>query len=154
MSLETRETKLFRRDIPGFCRDIPEVPEKFEKQKFVFNSRPLKKNKTKTESKFASNRREFQKLHAWKPPLELEQIHPNLRSPLGPCPPPPLPRLLRHNTACLRQGGKGYKFGRVCSNSVGCDCGGKKQTPVGLLSAFVGRPWPMIYCRCMLLFFL
>ena len=35
-SLETRETKLFWRDIPGFCRDIPEVPEKFEKTKFVF----------------------------------------------------------------------------------------------------------------------
>ena len=41
MSLETRETKLFRRDIPGFCRDIPEVPEKFEKKKFVFNFRSL-----------------------------------------------------------------------------------------------------------------
>ena len=35
MSLETRETKLFWRLIPGFCRDIPEVPEKFEKRKFV-----------------------------------------------------------------------------------------------------------------------
>ena len=34
MSLETREIKLFGRDIPGFCRDIPEVPEKFEKKKF------------------------------------------------------------------------------------------------------------------------
>ena len=33
--------KLFVRDIPGFCRDIPEVPEKFENKKFVFNSRPL-----------------------------------------------------------------------------------------------------------------
>ena len=32
-SLETREIKLFGRDIPGFCRDIPEVPEKFEKKK-------------------------------------------------------------------------------------------------------------------------
>ena len=42
MFLETREIKLFGRDIPGFCRDIPEVPEKFEKKKFVFNSRPLK----------------------------------------------------------------------------------------------------------------
>ena len=29
------------RDIPGFCRDIPEVPEKFEKNMFGFNSRPL-----------------------------------------------------------------------------------------------------------------
>ena len=27
-SLETREIKLFGRDIPGFCRDIPELPEK------------------------------------------------------------------------------------------------------------------------------
>ena len=37
MYLETREIKLFGfRDIPGFCRDIPEVPEKFDlKKKFV-----------------------------------------------------------------------------------------------------------------------
>ena len=42
-SLETREIKLFWRDIPGFCRDIPEVPEKFEKKKFVFNFRSLSK---------------------------------------------------------------------------------------------------------------
>ena len=40
MSLETREIKLFGRDISGFCWDIPAVPEKFEKKKFVFNSRP------------------------------------------------------------------------------------------------------------------
>ena len=40
-SLETREIKLFGRDIPGFCRDIPEWPEKFEKKKFVFNFRSL-----------------------------------------------------------------------------------------------------------------
>ena len=33
MSLEARETKLFERDIPGFCRDILGVPEKFEKEK-------------------------------------------------------------------------------------------------------------------------
>ena len=32
MSLETREIRLFGRDIPGFCRDIPEEPEKFEKK--------------------------------------------------------------------------------------------------------------------------
>ena len=31
-SLETREIKLFGRGIPGFCRDIPGVPEKFEKK--------------------------------------------------------------------------------------------------------------------------
>ena len=41
MFLETRETKLFWPNIPGFCWDIPAVPEKFEKQKFVFNSLPL-----------------------------------------------------------------------------------------------------------------
>ena len=41
MSLETREIKLFWRDIPGFRRDIPEVPEKFEKKKFRFNFWPL-----------------------------------------------------------------------------------------------------------------
>ena len=28
MSLETQGIKLFWRDIPGFCRDIPEAPEK------------------------------------------------------------------------------------------------------------------------------
>ena len=33
MSLETREIKLFWRDIPGFCWDIPALPEKFEKKK-------------------------------------------------------------------------------------------------------------------------
>ena len=32
MSLETRKTKLFWQDIPGFCWDIPGVPEKFEKK--------------------------------------------------------------------------------------------------------------------------
>ena len=32
MSLETQGMKLFGRDIPGFCRDIPEAPEKFEKK--------------------------------------------------------------------------------------------------------------------------
>ena len=32
MSLETRETKLFWRKFPGFCRDIPEVPEESEKK--------------------------------------------------------------------------------------------------------------------------
>ena len=41
MPLETREIKLFWRDIPGFCRDIPEAPEKFEKKKFGFNFRSL-----------------------------------------------------------------------------------------------------------------
>ena len=30
MCLETRETKLFGRDIVGFCLDIPAVPKKFE----------------------------------------------------------------------------------------------------------------------------
>ena len=34
-------SKVFWRDIPGFCRDIPEVPEKFERKKFVFNFRSL-----------------------------------------------------------------------------------------------------------------
>ena len=39
---KSRETKFFRRiDFPGFCRDIPGVPEKFAKRKFVFNSCPL-----------------------------------------------------------------------------------------------------------------
>ena len=41
MSLETQGIKLFWRDIPGFCRDIPEAPEKFEKKMFGFNLWPL-----------------------------------------------------------------------------------------------------------------
>ena len=41
MCLETRKTKLFWWHIPGFCRDIPEVPRKFETKKFVFNFRSL-----------------------------------------------------------------------------------------------------------------
>ena len=32
MSLKTREIKLFGRDFPGFCWDIPVAPEKFEKK--------------------------------------------------------------------------------------------------------------------------
>ena len=41
MSLETKEIKIFWRDIPGFCWDIPVLPEKFEKKRFVFNFWPL-----------------------------------------------------------------------------------------------------------------
>ena len=35
------EIKLFGRDIPGFCWDIPAVPEKFENKESVFNFWPL-----------------------------------------------------------------------------------------------------------------
>ena len=42
MSVETRETKLSARDIPGFCRDILRVPEKFEKKNCVQVSSPRK----------------------------------------------------------------------------------------------------------------
>ena len=41
MSFETQGNQTFWRDIPGFCRDMPGALEKFEKKKFVFNSRPL-----------------------------------------------------------------------------------------------------------------
>ena len=41
MPLETREIKLFWRDIPGFCRDMPGAPEKFEKKMFGFDFRFL-----------------------------------------------------------------------------------------------------------------
>ena len=41
MSLKTSEIKLFGRDIPGFCWDIPAAPEEFEKKKFVLNFWPL-----------------------------------------------------------------------------------------------------------------
>ena len=54
MSLEARETELFWRDVPGFCGDIPEVPEKFEKKMFVFNFRSLKNSRPKS-SAFLSN---------------------------------------------------------------------------------------------------
>ena len=36
-----RNSKLFGRITQDFCRDIPGVPEKFEKNKLVFNSCPL-----------------------------------------------------------------------------------------------------------------
>ena len=43
MPLETREIKLFWRDIPGLRRDIPKSPEKFEKKKvWVQFSFPIK----------------------------------------------------------------------------------------------------------------
>ena len=41
MSLETQGIKLFWRDVPGCCRDIPEAPEKFGKKMFGFNFWPL-----------------------------------------------------------------------------------------------------------------
>ena len=37
MPLETKGKQTFSQDIPGFCRDIPGSPEKFEKKYFVFN---------------------------------------------------------------------------------------------------------------------
>ena len=42
MSLETREIKLFGRDIPGFCRENPEEPEKCEKKRYAVNFWPLR----------------------------------------------------------------------------------------------------------------
>ena len=36
------KSNFFGRDIPGFCRDIPGVPEKFEKKRFVFNFRSVR----------------------------------------------------------------------------------------------------------------
>ena len=37
MTIETKGKRSFGRDIPGFWRDVPELPEKFEKKKFAFN---------------------------------------------------------------------------------------------------------------------
>ena len=39
--LKPGKSNFFWRDVPGFCRDIPGAPEKFEKKTFVFNSRLL-----------------------------------------------------------------------------------------------------------------
>ena len=41
LSFETQGNQTFRRDIPGLCPLYPRVPEKPEKKKLVFNSRPL-----------------------------------------------------------------------------------------------------------------
>ena len=41
MSLEAKGNQTFGRDLPGFCRAIRGVPEKFEKEKFVFHCRSL-----------------------------------------------------------------------------------------------------------------
>ena len=40
MSFETQETKLFGRDIPGFCRDIPGAPKSLRKKVCVQFSSP------------------------------------------------------------------------------------------------------------------
>ena len=39
---QNQGNQTFLAGYPGICRDIPEVPEKFEKKKFVFNFRSLK----------------------------------------------------------------------------------------------------------------
>ena len=38
MFLETKES--FWRDVPGFCRDIPELPKSSKKKLFAFNFGP------------------------------------------------------------------------------------------------------------------
>ena len=43
MSFETQGNQTFWRDIPGFRRDVPGAPEKFEKKRFVFNFGPLER---------------------------------------------------------------------------------------------------------------
>ena len=62
MSLETRKIKSFWQDIPGSCRDIPGVPEKFEKKVCVqFSPRNFSfpngscQKVTETEKKVAIN---------------------------------------------------------------------------------------------------
>ena len=39
-----RESNFCGGNIPGFCRDFPEAPEKFEKKKFGFNFWPLRED--------------------------------------------------------------------------------------------------------------
>ena len=46
MSPETREIKIFGQDIPGFCRDVPVVPEKFEKTYFQFCQNCLQRGRS------------------------------------------------------------------------------------------------------------
>ena len=43
MSFGNQGNQTFWRDIPGFCWDIPGVPEKFERKMFGFNFRSLKR---------------------------------------------------------------------------------------------------------------
>ena len=52
MPSKPRETKVLGQDIPGFCRDIPGAPEKFEKKRFVFNFRPLERSGNPPEHPF------------------------------------------------------------------------------------------------------
>ena len=59
MSLETQGIKLFWRDVPGFCRDIPEAPEKFEKKMFGFNSRPQLKRQGSRKGSFEGSIESF-----------------------------------------------------------------------------------------------
>ena len=51
-SLETREIKFFCQDIRGFCRDVLEAHEKFEKKTFVFNFRSLECGESPLETFF------------------------------------------------------------------------------------------------------
>ena len=44
LSFETQENQTFWQDIPGFCRDIPEVPERFEKKVCVHLWAPISWN--------------------------------------------------------------------------------------------------------------
>ena len=48
MSFETQRNQTFWRDIPGFCRDNPGVPEKFEKRKVCVQFSSPKKLEKKT----------------------------------------------------------------------------------------------------------
>ena len=58
MSLETREIKLFGRDIPGFCWDIPGAPEKFGKKSLcsIFGPYPFARYSRKAASRSKSQR--------------------------------------------------------------------------------------------------
>ena len=90
MSLETRETKRFWRDIPGFCRDIPAVPEKFEKKKvcvqFSFPTNFTEKGKILARWTFRPRKTKKKLPHH--PPLQNPPIR--RRHPPGPLAPPVL----------------------------------------------------------------
>ena len=74
MSLKTREIKLFWRDIPGFCWDIPVLPEKFEKKKVCVQfSFPMKSSSVCNDSSLYERAQKATNVH------HCRRLHTNCR---------------------------------------------------------------------------